>query len=67
MIRWNSERILLWAAGLALAAFVLMGLASLAPQVVPAGPARLAAHVAGFVCFGLCALAVVVDPRPVKE
>jgi hypothetical protein len=60
---WNSERLLGWAASLAVAAFLLIAASTLAPSLVPRVLASPLSHVSGLACFGLCVAAVVAEPQ----
>lgn len=62
MNRWNSERMLGWAAALAVGALVVVGTSTLVPLAVPKVIAVLGqgSALAG---FGLCVAAVVVEPQ----
>jgi hypothetical protein len=63
MNRWNSERMLGWAAALAVGAFSVMGLSTLAPRLLPEVFASLVGQGSALACFGLCVAAVVVEPQ----
>lgn len=63
MNRWNSERMLGWAATLAVSAFFVMGVSTLVPALVPQILASILGHGSALACFGLCVAAVVVEPQ----
>jgi hypothetical protein len=59
----NSERMLGWAAALAVSALAVVAASTFAPSVVPRMVASLVGHGSAFACFGLCVLAVVIEPQ----
>jgi hypothetical protein len=63
MNRWNSERMLGWAAALAVGSLFVMGISALVPSLVPQVFASLLGHGSALACFGLCVAAVVVEPQ----
>ena len=64
MKAWNSERMLGWAATLAVSALAVVAASTFAPSVVPRGLASLVGHGIALAGFGLCVAAVVVEaPR----
>ena len=63
MNRWNSERMLGWAAALAVGALVLVGASTLVPFAVPKVLVGVLSHGLALACFGLCVAAVVAEPQ----
>lgn len=63
MKRLNSERMLGWAATLAVGALAIVAASTMAPAVVPGALASLLGQASALTCFGLCVAAVVVEPR----
>lgn len=59
----NSERMLGWAATLAVCALVVVAASTFAPSLVPRVLASLVGHGSALACFGLCVAAVVVEPQ----
>ena len=59
----NSERMLGWAAALAVSALAVMAASTFAPSVVPRLLGSLVGHGSALACFGLCVVAVVVEPQ----
>ena len=59
----SSERMLAWAAALAVAALAVLAASTFAPAVVPRVLASLVGHGAALAGFGLCVAAVVVEPQ----
>ena len=59
----NSERMLGWAAALAVSALAVMAASTFAPSVVPKLLGSLVGHGSALACFGLCVAAVVVEPQ----
>jgi len=59
----NSERMLGWAAVLAVSALAVVTASTFAPSVVPDMVASLVGHGSALACFGLCVVAVVVEPQ----
>jgi hypothetical protein len=58
----NSERMLGWAAALAVAALTIVAASTFAPSLVP-HVASLVGHGSALAGFGLCLAAVVVEPQ----
>ena len=63
MQRLNSERMLGWAAALAVSALAVVATSTFAPSVVPQVLASVVGHGSALACFGLCVAAVVVEPQ----
>ena len=59
----NSERMLGWAAALAVSALAVVAASTFAPSVVPRLLGSLVGHGSAFACFGLCVAAVVAEPQ----
>ena len=59
----NSERMLGWAAALAVSALALVAASTFAPSLVPRVVGSLVGHGSALACFGLCVVAVVVEPQ----
>ena len=63
MNRWNSERMLGWAAVLAVGACLVMGASTLVPALVPEVLGSVLGEGSAVAGFGLCVAAVVVEPE----
>lgn len=63
MKRLNSERVLGWAATLAVGALGVVAASRVAPSLVPQIVASVLGHTSALTCFGLCVVAVMVEPR----